>query len=309
MEELLSVIVPVYRVEEYLDRCLNSITNQTYKNLEIVLIDDGSPDACPFICDEWEKKDRRIRVIHRLNGGLAAARNEGLRVAKGEYVLYVDSDDFLELDACERLTECIKRTQCDFVVGNLKEVSERGEIITVQRHSNLPTYTALSNKEYIIRSIEANEWYAPAVLNLYKREFLLENNLTFKEGRIFEDTEMLPRLCFSAKKISYIDYSFYNYCVRNESIVRSSTSPQKVESALKNYEEWKELFDQESDRDFQRKLYGVLVKQYLYACRTLKITGWRIKGVDFLFGIKNGLNIMEKLKVLFFTICPGLYIG
>ena len=98
-EPLISVIVPIYNVEKYLNRCIESIVNQTYKTLEIILVDDGSPDNCPQICDEWKEKDNRIKVIHKKNGGLSDARNAGLDIAQGEYIAFVDGDDFLEENA------------------------------------------------------------------------------------------------------------------------------------------------------------------------------------------------------------------
>lgn len=101
MEELISVIVPIYKVEDYLDRCIQSLVNQTYKNLEIILVDDGSPDDCPRICDEWGKKDQRIKVIHKENGGLSDARNAGMKVMTGAYVSYIDSDDWIEENKSE----------------------------------------------------------------------------------------------------------------------------------------------------------------------------------------------------------------
>ena len=99
----ISVIVPVYKVEKYLDRCVESIVNQTYKNLEIILVDDGSPDNCPVMCDEWAEKDERIRVIHKENGGLADARNAGMNIATGDYIGFVDSDDWIEPNMYEVL--------------------------------------------------------------------------------------------------------------------------------------------------------------------------------------------------------------
>ena len=99
----ISIIVPVYKVEQYLERCVRSLINQTYKNVEIILVDDGSPDQCPQMCDNYASDDLRIKVIHKKNGGLSDARNAGLRIATGEYVMYVDSDDYIEKNACEKL--------------------------------------------------------------------------------------------------------------------------------------------------------------------------------------------------------------
>ena len=107
--EKISVIVPVYKVEKYLKRCVESIVQQTYQNIEIILVDDGSPDRCPEMCDEYARRDARIKVIHKSNGGLSDARNVGLRIATGEFILYVDSDDYIELDACERLLKGMKK--------------------------------------------------------------------------------------------------------------------------------------------------------------------------------------------------------
>lgn len=108
MNDLISLIVPVYNVEKYLDKCLETITNQTYSNMEIILIDDGSTDLSGKKCDEWEKKDSRVRVIHKKNGGLSSARNAGIDVAKGKYISFIDSDDYIELNMIEILRKYYK---------------------------------------------------------------------------------------------------------------------------------------------------------------------------------------------------------
>ena len=107
MEELISVIVPIYKVEAYLERCIRSIVNQTYKNLEIILVDDGSPDSCPDICDVWKEKDDRIKVIHKKNGGLSDARNAGMQIMTGTYISYIDSDDWVANDMYEKMMYAI----------------------------------------------------------------------------------------------------------------------------------------------------------------------------------------------------------
>ena len=105
-----SIIIPVYKVEEYLEKCIKSVLNQTYKNFELILVDDGSPDKCPLICDNYAKIDSRVFVIHKQNGGVSSARNEGIKVAKGEYIWFVDSDDFVEENSLEILSEYINKT-------------------------------------------------------------------------------------------------------------------------------------------------------------------------------------------------------
>lgn len=124
MEELISVIVPIYKVEAYLERCIRSIVNQTYKNLEIILVDDGSPDSCPDICDVWKEKDDRIKVIHKKNGGLSDARNAGMQIMTGTYISYIDSDDWVANDMYEKMMYAIKRMMQTFASVSLKRQQE-----------------------------------------------------------------------------------------------------------------------------------------------------------------------------------------
>ena len=111
-----SIVVPIYNVEKYLPRCIDSLVNQTLQDIEIILVDDGSPDGSPAICDAYAEKDPRIKVIHKLNGGVSAARNDGLRISKGEWVIFCDSDDWMELDACENLYMCGNEKKVDVVI-------------------------------------------------------------------------------------------------------------------------------------------------------------------------------------------------
>ena len=112
---IISVVIPVYNVEAYIERCVNSVRNQTVENIEIILIDDGSPDQSPVLCDQYAEKDRRVRVIHKKNGGLASARNRGITVATGKYIFFLDSDDWLEKDGLQQLYELAQKYQVDFV--------------------------------------------------------------------------------------------------------------------------------------------------------------------------------------------------
>ena len=118
-ESLISIIVPVYKVENYLERCLISIIRQSYQNLEIILVDDGSPDDCPLLCDAWAEKDKRIRVIHKANGGLSDARNVGIDASHGDYLMFVDSDDYISLEMCQKLMNTAIIEDADIVSCNL----------------------------------------------------------------------------------------------------------------------------------------------------------------------------------------------
>lgn len=126
---MISVIVPVYNVEKYLHKCVDSIINQTYKDLEIILVDDGSPDNCPKICDEYAQKDNRIKVIHKENGGLSSARNAGLQVAIGDYIAFVDSDDYIDEHMYEKMYQAIQSSKCDICMCGCKIVKEQGKVL------------------------------------------------------------------------------------------------------------------------------------------------------------------------------------
>ncbi len=301
---LISIIVPVYKVEKELDRCVESLVAQTYPDIEIILIDDGSPDACPQLCDEWKRKDPRIKVIHKTNAGLSSARNTGLKIANGQYIMYVDSDDYIEKDSCEYLIGYMDYN-VDIVVGVCKEIRING--VRYHKHTNLEIGKAYSAKEYIIKSIEANEWYAPAQFNLYSKKFLFENNLFFKEGYIFEDMEILPRLFLQARKIVYSGYIFYNYVIRSGSITTSAINEQSKKISVDIFDEWKALFDSVDDKELQNYLYGILIRYYLRNCRSHKVNTWS-KAITKKFAMKYALNYKEYIKVIAFSVAPNIYI-
>lgn len=306
MQGKISIIVPVYKVEKELDRCVQSLLKQTYKNLEIILVDDGSPDRCPLLCDEYAQKDNRVRVIHKKNGGLSDARNAGLNLATGEYVLYVDSDDYIELDSCERLISATSDGQVDIVVGNA--IMEKPDGNEKMIHSATPAGFIYSAKNFVEKAVCESQWYAPAWLNMYRREYLLTNNLYFKKEIYFEDVQMLPRVFLSAQKIACIDGIFYHYIIRENSIMTSKKDEKKKHDSIQNLSEWKEQFDRVKDIELQRCLYGMLIKCYLRECRMYGITTWEINNVNFVFGWKYGLNLKEKIKALIFEACPYIYI-
>ena len=130
---LISIIVPVYKVEKYLNRCIHSIVNQTMKDLEIILVDDGSPDTCPKMCDDWAKKDKRIKVIHQKNKGLSAARNHGIKISKGKYIGFVDSDDYIDKYMYENMVSVLIKEQGDMCCCKLQKVYEKRNFLSKEK--------------------------------------------------------------------------------------------------------------------------------------------------------------------------------
>lgn len=302
---VISIVVPVFNVEKELDRCISSLLNQTYSQIEVILVDDGSWDNSSSMCDKYAESDDRVIVIHKKNGGLSSARNEGLKQATGKYIMYVDSDDFIELDTCERFLEYAD-DDVDFVVGVGRMIKDNDEILL--RRSNIPDHKKIDSRKFAINSIKKAEWHAAAWLNLYKREFLLCNNLFYKEGIIYEDTQMLPKLYLKARNIVYMDYAFYNYVIRDNSIMTSDNIEKKERACIEIYSEWFDIFVGIEDNEYQRYLFGALVNFYLWSCRNIGFYKWRLKEMGFLFSLRYAVGIKEKLKVLMFQFFPETYL-
>jgi glycosyltransferase involved in cell wall biosynthesis len=303
----ISIIVPVYNVERELPRCVDSLINQTYEDTEIILVDDGSTDTSGDICDQYGKQDKRIRVIHKINGGLSDARNAGIAKATGEYFLLIDSDDYIDLDSCEKFVEIISKTNADVIVANAKQ--EHGNVIEYMRHTNLQEGQIYSSSQYIKLAISAREWYAPAWLNAYKTTFFRENKLAYAKGLLHEDMEMLPRLFLKAETVSYLDKAFYHYVIRSSSIMGTLNKERNGKHLMKIYAEWMALFQNVADKKLRKLLLGNLAKHYLHTCRELHMLDQdNVAGVTKSFLLKYALDSKERLKAVAFAVAPKVYV-
>ena len=215
--ELISVIVPIYNVEVYLKRCVDSIRNQTYKNLEIILVDDESPDNCGKICDEYAQKDDRIKVIHQKNKGLSGARNAGIEIATGKYIAFVDSDDYIESTMYEILYEDIVKYHAGLSICNRYYEFEDGR--RVERYKQSADTKVYSGKDAIIEMNNYSSFDMSAWDKLYKRE--LFNEIRFPEGKLSEDFFVMFRLLDEADVVTFNPKHLYIYVQRNNSISRN----------------------------------------------------------------------------------------
>lgn len=216
---LISVIVPIYKVEPYLRRCLDSIVNQTYTNLEIILVDDGSPDSCPAICDEYAAKDNRIVVIHKENGGLSDARNAGLDICKGEYISFVDSDDWVDEEYVNSFVEITKKEEDYDIIAANHFVCTREKIVP----SCFSRDQKISHKKNILTAYCQLETIPICAWNkLYNTYFLKKNRLLFREKLLFEDQLYGLQCSTKANKVRLIPQVHYYYNVRQDSIMNSA---------------------------------------------------------------------------------------
>lgn len=213
---LISIIVPIYKVEEYLRECVDSVLNQTYKNLEIILVDDGSPDGCPAICDEYASLDSRVKVVHRQNGGLSAARNSGIDVATGEYFCFVDSDDILHPQYCEILLKGCQENSVDICACKVLRFQNPCDV----SYTGIETYSScsVSWNEFLLkqfsRDMEIGVWN-----KIYKRTIF--ENVRFLEGKIHEDIIFAGDLCnLHLQNTTIVDSTLYFYRQRPDSIIQ-----------------------------------------------------------------------------------------
>ena len=217
MSKIISIIVPIYKVEKYLDRCINSILNQTFKDFELILVDDGSPDRCGDICEEYAKKDKRIKVIHKENGGLSDARNAGLDIATGKFIGFIDSDDFIHKDMYMVLYDAIIKSKSDISQCKFKYFSKEDELNkNIINDGKYEIYNNINAIEEIIdnKNLNTNVWN-----KLYKRE--LFNDIRFPKGKIHEDEFVTYKVFYRAKTVSYVNKELYYYFSNDTGIMKN----------------------------------------------------------------------------------------
>lgn len=234
MEPLISVIVPVYKVEQYLDRCVSSVLAQTYQNTEIILVDDGSPDGCPAMCDAYAEKYAKIQVIHQENKGLSGARNKGIDAAKGEYLAFVDSDDVWSPYFLESLYGAMKEHDAD--ISQCRWEYMHGEELK-EAYEPQAKCECFTNREMLANLyIQTGAYYVVAWNKLYKKELFA--NIRYPEGRIHEDEATTYKLFDLAKKCVFVDNALYGYFVGmgGTSITRNGFNLKKLDWRMANKE-------------------------------------------------------------------------
>lgn len=223
-KDLISVIIPIYNVEKYLKKCIDSVIKQTYKNLEIILIDDGSTDDSRKICDEYAKKDTRITSIHKENGGLSDARNAGINICNGKYITFVDSDDYVEYDYVEYLYNLIKKYKTKISICAYSVLMENGKKIDYGKNFN---ECVLNRKNAFKRMLNEEGYSVSAWAKLY--DVKLFENVRFPFGKLCEDNGTTYKLIDQVDSVAYGNNSKYYYLKRNGSIMLSNFNNKKLD--------------------------------------------------------------------------------
>lgn len=217
-EELITVVVPIYKVEEFLPTCVESIIRQSYKNLELILVDDGSPDSCPLICEKYKRLDSRIKVIHKKNGGLSDARNAGLKIAEGKWITFIDSDDYVGVDFLRELYTVAVMNEADISICDYSTVLDNNGLektgASKLELSNIKCLESMYHPK--IHGMEFVAWG-----KLYKTTLFKKNNIEYPVGKIHEDIFTTYKLIYAAAKIVFSNYIGYFYRIRKNSIMTS----------------------------------------------------------------------------------------
>ena len=270
-----SIVVPVYNVEKYLKNSIDSMINQTLKDIEIIIVDDGSPDNCGKICDKYSGKDKRIKVLHKKNAGVSAARNDGLKLATGEYVIFCDSDDWMPEDACEVLYNRAVESNADIVIGDVYMAYEDDTYKYVKFYKDpfvVNDRKAITNliKADIYRSYCVNPpedgpafGYGGPWNKLVKRELLINKNVRFdlRVKGIFDDILYTAHILHYSDKICYVQAPVYNYRIVESSITHSY-KPNVLEINAAIFNAWLEFFDETGEmHNFDKPFYACVMRR------------------------------------------------
>lgn len=260
-----SFIIPVYKVEQYLRQCVKSIINQTYSDIEVILVDDGSPDGSPALCDALALEDARIRVIHKQNGGLSDARNTGLKAAVGDYVVFVDGDDFWRHTTdLERLMEVVTgNKECDFIGFNCEYYypASNKYVSWVKYHDTL--LQSVEKNDAAVHLVETGAFTMSACLKIIKRDFLIQNGLFFVKGQIAEDIPWFINLLDKCNKCSFVNLYIYAYRQNVSGSITNSGGKKAFDSLFNIFKTEVEKIDNRSfDNNGRSAIKSFLAYEY-----------------------------------------------
>ncbi len=267
-KKLISVVVPIYKVENYLNRCVESIVHQSYQDLEIILVDDGSPDSCPQICDEWAKKDSRIKVVHKKNGGLSDARNAGMQIAIGEYISFIDSDDYVSYDFFETLLSVMHDEDSDIVECSVVKFYEDGRF---EDHSDDLSIKSYNTEAALSGLISENPFHQHVWNKLYKTDMI--KDIPYAVGKLNEDEFWTYQVFGRAKKVTKINKTMYYYFQRSSSIMGEGYSIRRLDALEAKTERQKYIQNRFPQLEVQAKIdmFGSCI--YAYQCVLKYLSG------------------------------------
>lgn len=286
MDPIISIIVPIYNVGKYLPKCIESILNQTFKNFELILVNDGSTDNSGVVCDDYAKKDTRIKIIHKSNGGVSSARNAGLYVAKGEYIGFVDPDDYIDKNMYEKLYRLCIDNNSDIAICRFnREINGK-----IQNKESTEEIIELNNMEAMNELFKGNLYRFSLCNKLFSKKCF--NDVLFPEERIHEDLSTTYKLFANSKKAVYINYCGYIYVRRENSILTSTYNEKRLQAFIA----WDEIIE------FIDKNYYEIIEQVIAT-----FTYWCVDNILYILNQVNNskkknnyLNIIQKYTTKYY---------
>lgn len=271
MEEYkFSVIIPIYKVEQYLKECIDSVLRQTYSNYEIILVDDGSPDFCPAICDEYANKFEFIKVLHKKNGGLSDARNAGLDFATGEYIIFLDSDDYWEeKDFLKKVNSFIISKSCseqiDIILFQAKKFVEESRSYVLDQYYSSEYINSIGKDKTLRYLMETGTYSMAANTKVLRRKFLHDNKIMFEKNLLGEDLDWFLQILFKVDNIYAIDDINYIYRIREGSIT-NTIGAKNLSDTIWTLQKWSNEIKQAELTVYQQtNYYGILAYAYVVA--------------------------------------------
>lgn len=299
-QKLVSIIVPVYNTESYLEKCLNSILNQTYENIEIIIIDDGSTDNSYKILQKFQNKNKRIRLLQQKNSGQGVARNKGIEISKGEYIFFIDSDDRVTENMVEEMVSEIEKTDSDFSSFLIAFEDSKSQKIYKKKFNS----TILKNDEIYQNTLEIKDIFIVPWNKIYKRKFLVDNEIYFPKIKKNEDILFIHKLAFFSKKCSFINKIFYYSWMREGSTSRNVTE-ENIKASLELLKREKELLLKNKCFEkyelyykvfYIRGIFNILLQGLFYKSTKIKEIKNIIENSDF-NGYLLDFEVIKKLPV------------
>lgn len=302
-EILISVIIPVYKAEKYLHRCVDSVLNQTYRDLEVILVDDGSPDNCSQICDEYEKKDNRVRTIHQQNGGVSHARNVAIKIARGSYMTFVDSDDWVESDMISEMVKKAIEHDVDMVRCGYRNISVTGRHLEDLSYGKTKLY---HTEKYggLLKQCSGNVLWTVPCCTLYKSE--LVRKVMFPENIIHEDNYFSPMVMYFSRKIIVLEDVYYNSIQDNPECVSNTTSEKPFDKCLAYQRLYQDL--QKVGFEYIKAKQKIAIQYYHYIYKNRKNCRCRVMQKELFKFLMSSLDVRRKLLLLSAVLGGGIKI-
>ncbi|OEH92144.1 glycosyltransferase family 2 protein [Bacillus solimangrovi] len=318
--ELFTIIIPIYNVEKYLEECINSVINQTYKNLDIILVNDGSQDKSLEICKQYKKSDTRINLISKTNGGLSSARNVGLENARGKYVMFLDSDDYLyNEEVVEKFINIFRTTNCDLIYGSytgfLDESQDNIGMYIKDKRLNITNSDVVNmdNQGVLLQLYKSKSYASSAATKVYKKEVIDTNGLEFKMGIYHEDEEWTPKVIANTQKVYVFNEKFYMRRYRPESIMTTQDESKLVKriNDLLSIANWMikytdQNFDNIELKNTMKSYFGSFIIRSLILYKSIATEEYKNKAKQLIFQNLHLFKYMNSAKFRVINILNNL---